>query len=45
MFEIQDWVGNLDRRMQKPNDSLYRKEMKNRGSPLGWNCKGKKKRD
>lgn len=42
MFRTQDCVENLDRRLQKLNESPYRKEMKNIGRPLNQNCKGKK---
>lgn len=41
MFRTQNCVENLGRKLQKLNESLYRKEMKNVGRPLNWNCKGK----
>lgn len=42
MFRMQDCVENLGRRLQTLNELLYRKEMKNVGRTLNWNCKGKK---
>lgn len=44
MFQTQDCVENLGRRLQTLNESLYRKEMKNVERTLNWNCKGKKRK-